>query len=53
VIVQHRGWSEAVEGVTLPQGARLLCDLGGAPDGMLGEKGVRVFRVPSVRAGAE
>jgi hypothetical protein len=50
VIVQHRGWGEAVEGPTLPPGATLVCDLGGAPDGMLGEKGVRVFRVPSVRA---
>jgi hypothetical protein len=50
VVVQHRGWTEAVDDATaVPAGSALLFERG-AKGGALGEKGVRVYRVTGVRS---
>jgi endo-1,4-beta-mannosidase len=46
VVVQHRGWQDAVDGtVDLPPGAELALERGGRSDGGLGPKGCRIYRV--------
>jgi hypothetical protein len=46
VLVQHRGWQEAVDGaIDLPPGAQLALERGGRSDGGLGPKGCRIYRV--------
>jgi endo-1,4-beta-mannosidase len=50
VVVQHRGWQDAVDDATdVPRGAEVVSDASGRSDGALGPKGVRVYRVPDVR----
>jgi hypothetical protein len=46
VVVQHRGWRDAVDDATLlPRGAEVLLDRSGRTDGALGPKGTRIYRV--------
>ncbi len=52
VVVQHRGWHAAVDDATLiPRDAEVVFDRSGRPrpDGSLGPKGVRIYRVRNVR----
>jgi hypothetical protein len=50
VIVQHRGWTAAVdEAVELPREAELLYDQGNPSPDALGPKGARVYRLRNVR----
>ena len=49
VLVQHRGWTDAVDDATdVPRDAEVLLDLGGRPDA-LAPKAVRLYRVANVR----
>jgi hypothetical protein len=50
VIVQHRGWTHAVDDASaLPRDAELVYDRGNPSPDAFGEKGARVWRVRNVR----
>lgn len=50
VLVQHRGWTAAVDDATeLPRAAELLYDRGNPSPDAFGPKGARVWRVPNAR----
>jgi hypothetical protein len=50
VIVQHRGWSPAVDDASaIPREADLLYDRGNPAPNAFGPKGARVYRVRNVR----
>ncbi len=50
VVVQHRGWSSAVDDASeLPRAAELIYDRGNPSAQVFGPKGARVWRVRGVR----